>query len=161
MNVLNIHKRTIHQPLEAVAELLKTLATKNDKVWPKHYWPAMRFKEGLKVGSLGGHGSIRYTVEVYTETSVTFKFFKPKGFLGHHEFELAKINATQTRVRHRIDKLTKGIDTLKWFFVIRWLHDALIEDAFDTIENYFSRGRKRSQWTLWVRFWRFIFKMIR
>jgi len=158
MHVLNIHKRTVNQPIEAVIELLKTLATKNDKVWPKKHWPAMRFKEGLKVGAKGGHGIIRYSVEAYTDTHIKFKFYKPNGFHGHHGFEITTIENSQTLVTHKIDMTTKGVGTLKWLFAIRWLHDALVEDALDSVENYFSENSKRTTWTIWVKFWRFILK---
>jgi hypothetical protein len=62
VKVLNIHKRTYNQSKEKLGELLDTLSSKYDQVWPKEDWPAMRFKEGFKVGSKGGHGPIRYTI---------------------------------------------------------------------------------------------------
>lgn len=162
MQVINIHKRTINQSKEAVSQLLTTLATKDDAIWPKEYWPAMRFKDGLKVGSQGGHGIIRYSVEAYTEGEyVWFKFSKPIGFLGHHGFKVNEIAKDVTEIIHKIDMKIAGLDTLKWVFVIRWLHDALTEDALDKIENHFSSNKKRTRWSFWVKFWRFIFKMIK
>lgn len=41
--------------------------------------------------------------------------------------------------------------TLLWVFVIRWLHDALIEDAFDKVENYFTTNKKVTNYNFWVK----------
>jgi len=50
LKVLNIHKRTINQPKYKLEEILKTLSTDNDLIWPNEKWPAMKFKGGIKVG---------------------------------------------------------------------------------------------------------------
>ncbi|WP_298553511.1 hypothetical protein [uncultured Algibacter sp.] len=159
MQVVNIHKRTINQPKAKVVTLLGTLSIKYDKVWPKDKWPAMRFKNGLKVGEKGGHGIIRYTVETYDiGEQIVFRFLKPKGFNGIHKFEIKAIDAKSTEVKHSIIMKTEGLATLKWIFVIRWLHDALIENAFDRIENNFLETKTFTKWTFWVRIWRYILK---
>jgi anaerobic C4-dicarboxylate transporter len=64
----------------------------------------------------------------------------------------------QTDIKHSILMQTKGTDTFLWLFVIRWLHDALIEDAFDKVENQFSEKKKKTPWNQWVKFLRSIFK---
>ncbi|MFV9550742.1 hypothetical protein [Algibacter sp. PT7-4] len=75
MEVVNVHKRTINLPKTEVAKLLKTIATKNDKVWPKNNWPPIRFKNGFKEGEKGGHGIIRYTLEVLDpDKIIIFRF---------------------------------------------------------------------------------------
>ncbi len=159
MQVINIHKRIINQPKPKVVNLLKTLSTKHDKVWPKDNWPAMRFKNGLKVGAKGGHGIIRYSVEaIDIEEGVVFRFLKPEGFNGIHKFEIKAMDAKSTEVKHSIIMKTEGLATLKWVFVILWLHDALIENAFDTIENNFLETKKFTTWSFWVRIWRYILK---
>lgn len=157
MEVTNIHKRTINQPKDKVLKLMETLSTKEDKIWPIEKWPTMRFKDGLKVGSRGGHGIISYTIETYDSNNlIVFKFNKPDGFDGIHKFEIQEIEASITEVKHSILMRTYGLATIKWIFVIRWLHDALIEDAFDNIENVFSGNKKVSKWSIWVKLWRFI-----
>ena len=159
MQVVNIHKRIINQPKFEVAALLETLSTKHDKVWPNKYWPAMRFKDGLKVGAKGGHGIIKYSVEKYVLGEfIVFEFLKPKGFNGIHKFEIEEIDANTTEVKHSIIMKTEGLATLQWVFVIRWLHDALIENAFDTIENNSLEVEKFTKWNAWVRIWRYILK---
>lgn len=159
MQVVNIHKRTINQPKAQVVALLKTLSTKNDKVWPKDRWPAMRFKNGLKVGEKGGHGIIGYVIETFEiEERIVFRFLKPKGFNGIHKFEIKAMDAKSTEIKHSIIMETEGLATFKWIFVIRWLHDALIENAFDTVENNFLETKKFTKWSFWVRIWRYILK---
>ncbi|WP_203258270.1 hypothetical protein [Hyunsoonleella ulvae] len=162
MKVKNTHKRIIDQPKARITALILTLSQKDDKVWPKNYWPAMRFKDGLKVGSSGGHGIIRYKVTEFSPDShITFTFLEPKGFNGFHKFEIKSVNENSTCVSHKIVMSTEGFATLKWSIVIRWLHDALIENAFDRIENNFFETKVFTKWSLWVRLWRFIFKLFR
>mgnify|MGYP000008778943 FL=1 len=159
MQVVNIHRRIIKQPKVEVVSLLKTLASQNDKVWPNKKWPRIQFKGGLKVGAKGGHGIIRYKVEQCDfENLIGFKFYKPKGFNGIHKIEIEPIDAFSTEIKHSILMTTEGLATLKWIFVIRWLHDALIENAFDNIENNFSDVKAYTKWSHWVRLWRYILK---
>ena len=55
-------------------------------------------------------------------------------------------------IRHTIDMHTTGKETLLWTFAIRSLHNALMEDSFDKLENNFSDKRKSTEWNMWVRF---------
>jgi len=159
VKVLNIHSREINQPKRKVLELFSTLATEDDKVWPVEKWPPMRFKNGLKEGSEGGHGSIKYKVVKYDPTElVEFKFQSPKGFNGTHKFEVIEQNDNKTEFKHTIEMKTHGIGTLSWVLVIRWLHDALLEDALDKVENQFTDVTKRTEWNSWVNILRKIMK---
>ncbi|MBL7814415.1 MAG: hypothetical protein JNL70_05365 [Saprospiraceae bacterium] len=159
MKIVNIHKRLIGHPKSKIDDLLLTLATENDKVWPTEKWPPIRFKEGLTVSSKGGHGPIKYKVEkIERGRLIYFRFTKPKGFSGVHWFEINQIGKNQTEIKHTIDMKTDFGASLLWLIGIRWLHDALIEDAFDKVENHFSSSFKHSKWSLWVRFLRKILK---
>jgi len=155
LKVLNIHKRIIYQPQSNIVELIKTLSRENDKVWPKEQWPRMKFNEPIKVGVVGGHGPIGYVVEQYDpDKIIQFRFLKPKGFYGIHKFEIESLNPSETQITHTIEMDTYGMGTLLWVFGVRSLHDALIEDAFDKIHNYFSDSKKETAWSLWGRFLR-------
>ncbi|WP_400080135.1 hypothetical protein [Winogradskyella sp. R77965] len=159
MNAVNIHKRTINQPKEQVSQLINTLATQNDLVWPYENWPAIRFKNGLHVGSKGGHGIVRYSIIEFKEGEhIKFQFSKPDGFNGIHEFKVTAINDQSTELRHEINAKLSFKATLLWVFVIRWLHDALIEDAFDKVENYFSTTKKETKYNFWVKLLREAYK---
>ena len=155
MKVLNIHKRIIDQPKNKVVEMIKTLSTEEDRIWPSEKWPAMKFREGLKIGAKGGHGPIRYLVETYQPSEVIqFRFSKPNGFNGIHKFEVNELTDAKTEIKHTIDMNTAGKGTLSWILGIRSLHNALIEDAFDKLENNFSENKKTTSWNFWVRFLR-------
>ena len=159
MKVLNIHQREIQQPKIIIGQLISTLSSKEDKVWPTEKWPAMRFKDGLKEGSKGGHGPIRYSVKKnIVGESIEFVFLKPTGFNGIHKFEVSEIEKNTTLVKHTIKMEVSGKAFFLWFLAIRSLHDALLEDAFDKIENHFTVEKKKTNWSFWVKFLRKIFK---
>ena len=158
MKVLNIHKRVITQPIHEIALLFKTLATDNDQMLATDKWPAMKLDKGLQVRSKGGHGPIRYHVRDYQEgKSITFQF-DMTGFSGYHKFELSALKPDGTELSHTIDMTTTGFTSIKWLFAIRWLHDAYIEDAFDKVENHFTKDKKKSEWSWWVKTLRKIMK---
>lgn len=156
MKVTNIHKRKLKQSKEKVSLLFATLATKKDQVWPIENWPAIRFNDGVKVGSRGGHGIVRYTIIAFKEgESIRFKFSKPDGFIGIHTLSLKAISEKETEIIHEIKMHTATLKaTVLWFFVIRWLHDALIEEAFDKVENHFIEVNKITKYNFWVVFLR-------
>ncbi len=152
MKILNIHKRILNEPKENITELLATLSTENDRIWPKEKWPAMRFKSGIGLGAKGGHGPIRYTVEKYDPQSlIQFRFSSPKEFNGIHKFEICELSSTQTKIKHTIDMKAIGKGTLIWNLAVRSLHNALIEDAFDKLENNFLHEPKITEWNSWVK----------
>ena len=65
MPVHNIHQRRIAAPPARVGELLDTLASGKDRLWPHERWPPMKLDTPLGIGATGGHGPIRYVVEAY------------------------------------------------------------------------------------------------
>ncbi len=159
MQVINIHKRKINQSKEEVSLLFKTLATHSDLVWPYENWPAIRFKDGLQAGSKGGHGHIRYTIIEFTEGEfIKFQFSKPEGFNGTHELKIEEISKNETEISHEIRVNTSLKASFLWVFMTRWLHDALIEDAFDKVENYFTSDKKMTEYNFWVKYLREAYK---
>lgn len=160
MKVLNIHKRVINRPKIELVELFKTLTSDNDMMLATDKWSPMKLDQGLQVGSKGGHGLIKYSIIEYEpEGSITFQF-DLKGFNGFHRFDLKEVRPDTTELSHIIDMTTTGAATLKWTLVIRWLHDAYIEDAFDKVENHFTTKKKNSEWSLWVKLLRRLMKPI-
>jgi hypothetical protein len=117
----------------------------------------MKLDNGLTVGSKGGHGPIRYTVEAYSSGEfILFRFSKPRGFHGFHRFDIVALDTHTTEIRHILDMYTSGFALLTWPLAIRWLHDALIEDAFDKMENHFLSQKKTTPWSAWVKFLRWL-----
>tara|TARA_R100001369_G_scaffold30604_1_gene54433 strand:+ start:160 stop:669 length:510 start_codon:yes stop_codon:yes gene_type:complete len=144
MKVINIHKRTLYGPIEKLAAFFMTLATYIDLAWPFENCPILRFKDGLKVGIKAGHGCIRYTIINFKEDKYAkFMFSKPEGFNGTHEFKIIETLDRNSEIIHEIKMQISTKGTLFWVFIIRWLHDALMEDAFDKVENYFAYNIKK------------------
>ncbi len=151
--VLNVHERVLHAPLAIVGDMIDRLGASNDALWPYDRWPPVRFRGPLAVGTSGGHGPIRYTVEAYEPgRSLRFRFTAPRGFVGVHVFEAEEIATGIVRLRHVLEMRLEGWARLSWPLVFRWLHDALLEDALDRAEAFIaSRPVKQRRWSLWVR----------
>ena len=158
--VANVHVRDLYASLSQVGTLLDSLSSKDDKLWPYDRWSPMKFDRPLGIGAAGGHGMVRYIVEEYRPGHfVSFRFTAPRGFIGTHAFDLREVSPGVVRIRHVIRMKLKGAARISWPLVIRWLHDALIEDAFDKTEAYISsQPVKQRTWSLWVRLLRHIFK---
>jgi hypothetical protein len=156
--VENIHERMIDAPLAKVGGLIDQLASRDDLLWPRDRWPAMRFDRPLEVGAVGGHGPVRYFVEAYEPGRfITFRFTAPKGFVGTHALEVEAGEAGATRLRHVLRMRARGLARLSWPLVFRWLHDALVEDALDRAEGCgISQSVKLRQWSHYVRLLRYV-----
>lgn len=148
----NVHEREIAAPAVDVGTLIDSLASRNDRLWPRDDWPAMRLDGPLDVGAAGGHGPVRYFVTAYDPRQrVEFQFTGPAGFDGHHSFTAMSRGENSTVLRHELVMSPKGTAVFTWPLFFRPLHDALIEEALDRAEqecgatpNFPSR---RSLWT--------------
>jgi hypothetical protein len=156
IRINNVHERELKAPLEKVGQLLDSLASKEDQLWPKDRWPAMRFDRPLQVDADGGHGPIRYNVESYEPgQNIWFRLKAPRGFNGGHGCEIIETGNETVVLRHRITMRISGPALLTWPLVIRPLHNALLEDALDLAECYCDPdAQPRSHWSSWVRFLR-------
>ena len=65
MNVVNVHHRLLHASPARVSELLASLGSPEDRLWPRNGWPRMRLDGPVAPGAAGGHGPIRYRVEAW------------------------------------------------------------------------------------------------
>jgi hypothetical protein len=159
LEVVNILKRVLNSSKEEVSQLLGTLSSKEDKIWPYEKWPVIKFKEGLVENVKGGHGPIRYSINKYIPNEqIEFKFNAPKGFDGVHRFNIVKLKSNKTEFRLTIEMKTTGIGIFTWAFVIFWLHNALFEDLMDKVENQFVEEHKKHKWNLWVKLLRKVLK---
>ncbi len=158
MKVLNIHERTLDQPPSKIMKIVDTLATDSDQIFPWEKWPKMKLDKGLAVGSKGGHGPIGYVVSKYQSGElIQFTFTQPAGFHGHHRFEIVTLGTHQVSLRHVIEMRTTWLGMIRWVLAIRWLHDALLEDLLDKVENHFEPG-KTTPWNWWVQLLRTLLK---
>ncbi len=111
----------------------------------------MIFKNGLMEGARGGHGPIKYSIQKYKPgVQIEFNFIKPDGFIGIHKFEIEEIDSTKTEIKHTVKMYLSGKGILIWYFAIKWLHDALLEDCLDKVENNFSKEKVNTKWNFWV-----------
>lgn len=130
--VHNVHTRTIHCSAPAAGALLDTLSSPGDLLWPTPEWPPMQLDGPLAPGATGGHGPIRYGVSEY-EPARRVRFTFAPGFPvdGWHEFRVEPLGDDTCRLVHEMTARPHGWMRLGWPLAIRWLHDALLEDALD------------------------------
>lgn len=150
--VYNAHQREIAAPVSEVGPLIDSLATRNDRLWPRSEWPSMRLNGPLGVGAAGGHGPVRYFVTAYEPSRrIEFQFTGPSGFHGHHSFTVTSLTHNSTLLRHELSLSPSGTAKLTWPLFFRPMHDALIEESLDRAEREFSSSpvtaHRRSLWT--------------
>lgn len=130
--VTNTHERTVSLSAADARQILASLASDDDRLWPIDYWWPMRLDRGLTVGSKGGHADVTYIVESVEPDRVVMRFIPPFGMDGTHRFELDGAG-TRTIFRHVIQANLRGAMRLAWPVIVRPIHDAVVEDAFDRV----------------------------
>jgi hypothetical protein len=160
MKIFNRHDRIIPAAQDAVGRVLDSLSGSEDALWPREMWPPMVLDPALKVGAAGGHGLVRYRVIEYVPgRRAAFQFDKAglmAGVDGRHYFEVVSRRG-HVIIRHDLEGDCNLGMWLKWAFFIRPLHNTVIEDAFDKVENSFSgTAVKRSHWGPYIRFLRWM-----
>jgi hypothetical protein len=157
LRILNVHERELTAPAPAVGALINSLASDQDALWPRTTWPAMRFDRPLAAGAIGGHGPIRYAVEEFQPGHmVKFRFLGPRGFNGHHRFDVLTQEDDTAVLRHTIDMSANGLALLAWLLAIRPLHDALLEDALAQAQTSLGLPPVVRPWSLWVKVLRWL-----
>lgn len=139
MAVLDVHERTLPVPPEQLAPLLDGLSGPDDRLWPaeRGQWPAMELDGPLAVGARGGHGPVGYTVVGYVPGRwVRFRFSRPRGFDGFHEYTVQPPpdGGSGAVLRHTLVMRARGLSRLTWPLAFRWFHDAVVEDSLDRAE---------------------------
>lgn len=147
--VHNAHRRLLSVSVEDAGDLLDSLASPDDRLWPFEYWPPMRLDRPLRHGARGGHGPIRYHVEAYTPgLRVRFHFDAPTGFDGYHEYVVDPAPDGQAILTHTLNMRTTGRARLSWPMLYRPLHDALLTDSLSKAAGETGGA---SDWTWRVR----------
>ena len=149
----NVHERHIAASAQRLGAVLETLATDHDQLWPGAAWAPMVLDRGLQPGSCGGHDGIRYTVTAHERgRRVEFAFDRRTGLDGTHALVVVDPGDGTALLRHVLEGRTHGAMVLLWPLVVRWAHDALVEDAFDRAEAALGVGPTvPAQWSPWVR----------
>ncbi|RDI69360.1 hypothetical protein [Nocardia pseudobrasiliensis] len=153
MDVVNVHTRRLAGTEAEAGALLDGLAGEHDRLWPTDHWPRMHFDRPLEVGAIGGHGPVHYTIEKYEPGRwIRFRFTEPRGFDGFHEFTITPDGPDTVTLHHLIAMRVHGSARLIWPLMIRWLHDACVEDAFDRAERAITGSvRRPARWSPIVR----------
>ena len=153
MHIDNVHERTIEAPAATVGEVLDTLSSPDDRLWPRQAWPPMRFDAPLGVGARGGHAFVRYRVVGYRPGHrVEFAFDPRIGVDGFHAFVVEPLDGRRCVLRHEMHADAHGVAALNWVLVVRALHDACVEDALDCAEHAATGAVARpARWSVGVR----------
>lgn len=136
--LIDVHRRRVDRELSDA--LLPALLDPDARVWPADVWPPLVLDDGLRVGSAGGHGPIRYHVIESEPQRVRFAFDKLDGW---HEFRVEG-----DTVVHEI-RVRKPSAQVR--YVVIHLHDALLEHLLDDIEfaNAWELARRWPRGTRW------------
>ena len=157
MKVKNIHQRTLTASPQEIGLLIDSLASGDDRLWPRKLWPAMKFDRPLALGAEGGHGPIRYLVEDYIPgQSIRFRFTGPSGFHGFHGYDVVTGAGSQAVLRNTLVMDTSGWAILSWPLVFEPMHDALMEDSLALAQVQLGEKPTVMTWPPWVKFLRWI-----
>jgi hypothetical protein len=158
MRITNVHERTLPAGGAPAEALINGLAGADDQLWPHDRWPPMRFERGLREGSEGGHGPVRYqVVELSPGRLARFRFTGPPGLIGEHSYELE--TGDRTVLRHALTARAEGRMRWQWPLLFGPLHDALIEDSLDRASAVVSETPyKPAQWSPRARTLRWLLK---
>ena len=159
MKIINIHQREYSQPSTVISEILDTLSSNIDRLWPNEIWPPMTLNKGLELKSIGGHGPIGYYVSDYVVgKTIEFTFTRPKEYIGTHKFEIIETAANTTLLRHTINMSLNSKGIVTWYLAVKWLHDALLEDCLDKVYNQIHKSHIQTPHNFWVKYLRNILK---
>ena len=161
MKIVNVHQRLLQASPERAGALINTLASPQDKLWPRMHWPRMVLDAPLGLGAAGGHGPIRYVVDAFEPGQrVRFRFTSPRGFDGWHALEVLDATSVHCVLEHRIEMNITGMARLTWPLVFRPLHDALVEDALANAQRSLGLVPHAPPWSGYVRLLRSLMRWL-
>lgn len=151
----NVHERRIDAPAQRLATLFEGLGSADDQLWPSPVWQPLVLDRPLQVGADGGHGPVRYWVSEHEPgRRVRFTFHPGVGLDGYHELIVEPLGPDRCVVRHVLEARATGAMRVLVPTVVRWLHDAEVEDLLDGIERAATgRVARPARWSPWVRLW--------
>ncbi|WP_410591689.1 SRPBCC family protein [Amycolatopsis sp. lyj-23] len=148
--VRNVHTRRFPASRAHLTELLETLGTPGDRLWPVADWPPARLDGPRVPGTPAGHGPVRYVLTDVAPDRLRFRFTAPAGVHGHHEFAIDGDALT-----HVLSATLHGWARLTWPLFFRPLHDAVLEQLLDRAEfELTGRVAEPVRWSPCVRFLR-------
>src|SRR5713226_3693983 len=158
MKILCVHEREMHGSIEQVGEIVKTHGSSIDRMYPHELWPKtqMEGSDGPpEVGRIANRGALRFIMtsfEIGIKVHYSWKFIEPAGFDGYHQTDVEDRGNGKLLFKTFVEMETRGLKaTLLWLFVMRPLHNAIVEDCFDKIERQLGLSPKGHKWSLWVK----------
>jgi hypothetical protein len=150
--VVNVHRRLLYASPAAAGDLIDSLSSENDRLWPSPHWPRLKLDRPLQVGASGGHGPVRYVVQEHVPGHlVRFRFTAPVGFHGWHGLEVVDATAAHCVLEHRLEMDITGRAWFSWPLFFQPLHDALIEDALAKGARSLDPAASGAHWSWRVR----------
>jgi hypothetical protein len=149
----NVHERRIAAPAEEVGQLLDRMGGPHDRLWPAQDWMPMTLDQPLRVGSRGGHADIRYEGAAWEPgRRIELTFTPPTQLRGWHSLEVEALPDGSCLLRHVLVGQPTGSMRLLMPLVVRWIHDAVLEDLLDRAEQAVGTSpASPAQWSPWVR----------
>jgi hypothetical protein len=142
----NVHVRRLPVAPPEVGRLLETLGSADDQLWRSRLGLPMVLDDGLRPGSSGGHGPVRYRVVGHEPgRSVTFAFERASGLVGHHRFDVRPADDGGCVLTHTLSARTIGRMRVLWPLLVRALHDTVLEDSLDQVEHRLTGTTHRGQ----------------
>lgn len=127
----NVHRRH-YSDINGAWRLAQRVSEPDAGVWPTDGWDPMLLDGGLAVGSTGGHGAVRYVVSATEPSSFRFNFTM-RELTGFHEFRRENDELVHELILDRPSPLVR--------YALIPLHDAVIEELFDNVEDQLA-GRR-------------------
>lgn len=149
-NVVSVHRRQLRCDRDCAGQLLDGFDAPTSPLWPYQQWPRDRFDGPMRVGTVGGHGATRYRLERYQPgREALFRFIAPQGYEGIHGFQIHGLDNGKVCLVHFTCLRLSPYHRLMWHLMVRWVHDALLGDLFDSAEQHLCgsvRRRRRWKW---------------
>lgn len=129
----------------AAGELIDSLSSENDRLWPSSHWPRLELDQLLQIWRGRWARPLRYAVQEHVPGHlVHFRFTAPAGFHGWRGFEVVDATAAHCVLKHRLEmKITRPGLVLLASVLSPATRDALIEDALFRGGNVVGRRRIR------------------
>ncbi len=139
--IRNLHERRFAADPRTVGDLLASIGSPEDRLWPRKRWPAIRMARPITVGDAASHGRIRYRVDDYRPgEALWFRLDASTGLAGRHGFEIVPDADGMVVFRHTIEAHPVGSGRISWPLMLRPLHDQLMEELLDNAERLLPGG---------------------
>ncbi len=150
--VLDAHARDLPVPATGVGALLDRLGRPDDPRWPSRAWPPMVLSGLLAPGVAGGPGPSGDTATGDEPgRPVEFAVAPGVGLHGTHTLSIEPARHDRCVLRHVLAVRLRRSGRVTWL-VVRWLHDAAVEDLLHRAESSLGVGPARpTPWSCGVR----------